>query len=38
MLTLYALNPTHTFDLSAFIGGANPPQGEVALAQNLVAL
>ena len=38
MLTLYALNPTHTFDLSTFISGANPPQGNVALAQNLVTL
>ncbi|HLJ46707.1 MAG TPA: hypothetical protein VKU01_11900 [Bryobacteraceae bacterium] len=37
-LTLYALNPNHTFDLSTFLTGKNPPKTDVALAQNLVSL
>jgi hypothetical protein len=38
MLTLYALVPGHKFQLGTFVAGQTPPQGEVALAQNLVAL
>jgi hypothetical protein len=38
MLTLYALNPGHIFDLGAFIEGTMPPQKEVALTQTLVSL
>jgi hypothetical protein len=38
MLTLYALNPGHTFDLGTFIDGKMPPQAEVALTQTLVSL
>ena len=38
MLTLYALNPGHTFDLGTFIDGKMPPQREVALTQTLVSL
>jgi hypothetical protein len=38
MLTLYALNPGHKFNLSTFIEGKEPPQADVALAQTLVSL
>ena len=38
MLTLYALNPGHTFKLGTFIDGKMPPQTEVALTQTLVSL
>ena len=38
MLTLYALNPGHTFDLGTFIDGQMPAQTEVALTQTLVSL
>jgi hypothetical protein len=38
MLTLYALNPGHTFSLGTFIDGKIPPQTEVALTQTLVSL
>lgn len=38
MLTLYALNPGHTFDLGTFIDGKLPAQKEVALTQTLVSL
>jgi hypothetical protein len=37
-LSLYALNPGHTADLTAFVTGINPPQAEVALAQILVSI
>lgn len=38
MLTLYALNPAHSFDLNTFISGSNPPKEDVALTQTLVSL
>ncbi len=38
LLTLYALNPGHKFDLGTFIDGQMPPQTEVALTQTLVSL
>lgn len=38
ILTLYALNPGHTFDLGTFIDGQVPAQTEVALTQTLVSL
>jgi hypothetical protein len=38
MLTLYALNPGHAFDLGTFIDGRTPPQKEVGLTQTLVSL
>lgn len=37
-MSLYALNPRHTFDLSTFIDGKLPPKKEVALTQTLVSL
>jgi hypothetical protein len=37
-LTLYALNPGHSFNLGTFIDGKMPPQSEVALTQTLVRL
>ena len=38
MLTLYALNPRHPFDLGTFIDGKTPSQADVALTQTLVSL
>jgi hypothetical protein len=38
LLTLYSLNPGHTFDLGTFVDGKLPPQAEVALTQTLVSL
>jgi hypothetical protein len=38
MLTLYALDPGHAFNLGTFIDGTMPPQTEVALTQTLVSL
>jgi hypothetical protein len=38
MLTLYALNQGHSFDLGTFIDGKLPPKTEVALTQTLVSL
>lgn len=37
-LSLYALKPGHTADLTAFVTGTTPPQADVALAQTLVSL
>ena len=38
MLTLYALNPRHAFDLSTFADGKVPGRTDVALVQTLVNL
>ncbi len=38
LLTLYSLNPGHTFGLGTFVDGKLPPQAEVALTQTLVSL
>jgi hypothetical protein len=38
LMSLYALNPGHTADLSAFVGGTMPPKADVALTQTLVSL
>ena len=37
-LSLYALNPGHSFELGTFIDGKLPPETDVALPQTLVSL
>jgi hypothetical protein len=34
---LYALKPSHKFELGTFIDGINPPQEDIALVQTLVS-
>jgi hypothetical protein len=37
LLMLYALKPSHKFELGTFIDGINPPQEDIALVQTLVS-
>jgi hypothetical protein len=38
LLMLYALEPSHKFELGTFVDGSNPPQDEIALVQTLVSV
>jgi hypothetical protein len=38
LMSLYALNPGHAFNLADFVTGTNPPKAQVALTETLVSL